>query len=108
MQISLPESVCRAIVHVHTRVSGRCRVLLFGSRARGEGRERSDVDIALLGTEPLDWTEFSVLKLEAEDLAWPYRLDLVDLMRTPASFRAMVLKEAIPLDEMSHGPVFHT
>jgi uncharacterized protein len=33
------------------------RVVLFGSRARGEGHAESDVDLLVLTTRPLHWRE---------------------------------------------------
>jgi len=38
------------------------RVLVFGSRARGDARERSDFDLAVVapGMDPSDWSRFAV------------------------------------------------
>ena len=37
---------------------GAARVVLFGSRARGDCRERSDIDIAVFGAPPDSWSSF--------------------------------------------------
>ena len=37
---------------------GAARVVLFGSRARGDCRERSDIDIAVFGAPPDSWSFF--------------------------------------------------
>lgn len=49
-------------------------VLLFGSRAKGTFRERSDIDIAVSGVEDFDGLEEAI-----EDLPTLYSVDLVNL-----------------------------
>lgn len=49
-------------------------VVLFGSRAKGTARERSDIDIAISGVSDIDG-----LQEEIDDLPTLYKIDLVDL-----------------------------
>lgn len=49
-------------------------VLLFGSRAKGTARERSDIDIAVAGAE-----SFELLAEKVEELPTLYRVDLVNM-----------------------------
>lgn len=49
-------------------------VILFGSRAKGTARERSDFDIAVSGVE-----QFDSLEEELEELPTLYKIDLVNL-----------------------------
>lgn len=64
---------------------------LFGSRARGEGREGSDVDVAVLGAaEPLSLAS----DLEAAAGA---RVDLVQLRSAPVELAARVVQEGVRL-----------
>jgi len=44
------------------------RVLMFGSRARGDYYAESDIDLAILMTEPSG--DFFTLKLEMDDIAY--------------------------------------
>ena len=48
MQYNLPEVVLK-VISKFAQDRGVEKVILFGSRARGSHRERSDVDIAVLG-----------------------------------------------------------
>ena len=43
---ALPEAVCRLVSRLGAEPSVH-RVILFGSRARGDARPRSDVDLAV-------------------------------------------------------------
>lgn len=52
----------------------REKMILFGSRAKGTERERSDIDIAVSGTE-----DFDLLLEEIENLPTLYTVDIVDL-----------------------------
>ncbi len=60
MKYNLPENVKSGITELAKKY-GINRVILFGSRARGDNRERSDIDIAVSGG---NITEFA---LDAED-----------------------------------------
>ena len=40
------------------RKFGAARIVLFGSRARGDNRERSDIDIAVYGLPKPAWSDF--------------------------------------------------
>jgi uncharacterized protein len=75
------------------------RVWLFGSRARGDNFERSDIDLAVEapGIDPYDWLKIT---LDFEDEA-PTLL-LIDLVRfedTPEVLREQIRDEGIVIYE---------
>ena len=49
-------------------------VILYGSRAKGAARERSDIDIAVSGAE-----KFDILVEKVEELPTLYSVDLVNM-----------------------------
>lgn len=49
-------------------------VILYGSRAKGTARERSDIDIAVSGVE-----QFDMLTEKVEDLPTLYSVDLLNM-----------------------------
>lgn len=49
-------------------------VILYGSRARGTARERSDIDIAVAGV-----SDFELLAEKIEDLPTLYSVDLLNM-----------------------------
>ncbi|MBX6353055.1 MAG: nucleotidyltransferase domain-containing protein [Thermoflavifilum sp.] len=72
-----------------------CRIILFGSVARGEAQHISDIDIALDAGERLDgYTMFQIRDALEESLI-PYRIDVLDLAAVSPEMRAHVLKEGI-------------
>ncbi|KAF0162032.1 MAG: DNA polymerase beta domain-containing protein [Rhodocyclaceae bacterium] len=73
-----------------TRLAGH-RVVIFGSRARGDARPRSDFDIGVIGESPLPLRDFYALADQIEDLPTLYRIDWVDFARTSEKFRRAAL-----------------
>jgi predicted nucleotidyltransferase len=59
-------------------------VWLFGSCARGEALQHSDIDIAILPRDELPFAFFSDLAEGVEESSIPYNVDIVD-MRSAAS-----------------------
>ncbi len=51
------------------------QVLVYGSRAKGNYREGSDIDITMTGGN-LQWSDLQAIEQEIEDLMLPYKVDL--------------------------------
>ena len=71
------------------------KVYLFGSRARGDARKTSDVDIAIEAVHPIKSTLISQLRLEIEESSIPYRVDIVDLSTASNALCESVKKEGV-------------
>lgn len=71
------------------------RVILFGSRARGDYHLGSDVDIGLIPLGQLKSARISLLKEKIENSCIPYKVDLVDLKEASQEFVDQALKDAI-------------
>lgn len=69
----------------------KVKVYLFGSRARGDFSDRSDIDLAF---EIEDDTDLSEIRYIIEESNLPYKVDVVDLRYAPY-LREIVLKEGI-------------
>lgn len=74
----------------------RARVYLFGSRARGEARRASDIDVAILPLNPLPPGLLSSIRESLEESHVPYKVDVVDLSQVEPTFRERVEREGIP------------
>lgn len=71
---------------------GDYRLFLFGSRARGDNWERSDIDIGIEAKEPIS----PAIKLQIEEdlnsLPTLYKFDLVDFKAVTDKFKEEALK----------------
>lgn len=71
------------------------RVYLFGSWARGEERQSSDIDIAIEHDGGVARSVFAKAREILEEAPVPYRVDLVDLSCADPSLAARVREEGI-------------
>jgi predicted nucleotidyltransferase len=69
-------------------------IVLFGSWARGNAQENSDIDLGLVGPESVD--DMTLLRIKEEIRCIPTlrRIDVVDLSKTDDTFRQDVLSYA--------------
>jgi uncharacterized protein len=70
-------------------------VWLFGSCARGDPRQHSDIDVAILPRDELPRHFFAVLRADIEESKIPYDVDLVDLRQAGAALVDAVRREGI-------------
>ena len=76
-------------------VNSNIKIYLFGSRATGNERVTSDIDIAVEGTEHVSLKTIGELQEIFEDSNIPYEVDIVDLNVVNEDFKKAILKEAI-------------
>ncbi len=74
-------------------------VWAFGSRAKGMAKKTSDLDLAILGTEPLDLRTMGDVKDAFSESNLPFKVDVVDWAVTSEAFRKIIeeQKQEIPL-----------
>lgn len=70
-------------------------VWLFGSCARGEVRQHSDIDVAILPRETLPTGFFGQLAADIEESTIPYDVDLVDMRHAAPSLVEEIRREGI-------------
>ena len=75
------------------------KVYLFGSRAIGNARPTSDIDVAVWPLADLPVGTLALIREALYESLIPFTVDLVDLRDTDAAFRARVLKEGIAWHE---------
>ncbi len=89
----VPPSV-RPLVARLAAAPGVRRVVLYGSRARGDHRERSDVDLAL-DAPGLDRAAWLRLWADAQEARTLYHVDLVRLDHAPDRLRQRIEAEGV-------------
>lgn len=68
------------------------KVFFFGSRVKGKNFPRSDIDIGVLGKEPIPIEIKFKIEEELEELPTLYKFDLVDFSEVSKDFKKEALK----------------
>lgn len=72
------------------------KVVLFGSRARGEFVNTSDVDVGIIiGENGVDRRKLTLLREHIDELNIPYKVEIVDFSTVSDEFKKAALKEAV-------------
>ena len=74
-------------------------VWAFGSRTRPPCKPFSDLDLAILGSEPLPLGVMVDLKDDFSESDFPYRVDLVDWATTSERFRQIIEQRYVPIQQ---------
>jgi len=89
--IGLDKKLIDQILSLILRYTTPKKVILFGSRARGDFKETSDIDIAIDSEEDIDFIK-EILDEEVETLL---KFDVVNLRKINEDFRKRILQEGI-------------
>ncbi len=73
----------------------KAKIYLYGSRARGDFGEQSDIDIAIDNGEKLPLTEHGQIISMIEHLNIPVTVDVIDFHKVPAEVRKNILSQGI-------------
>ncbi len=79
---------------IHKHLPG-CKIMLFGSRARGTNRDGADYDIAIDAGSKIPWTIVGDIVSDIEDSDIHVNVDVVDIQNVDASFLEEVNRDAI-------------
>lgn len=66
-------------------------VFLFGSRAVGNAKALSDIDVGILGLQPLPTLIKADLETDLDESVVPFKIDLIDFYQVDEAFK----KEAL-------------
>jgi len=67
-----------------------CEVRAFGSRLEGKAKKFSDLDLALVGSEKLNWRRIESLKDTFSSSDIPIIVDVIDWHAISDEFRAII------------------
>ncbi len=74
-------------------------VILFGSRAREDYLETSDMDVGILPNKEMNKGKITLFRERLENSNIPYKVDVVDLSQASKEFTDQVLKEGVVIWE---------
>ncbi len=80
------------------RLPGR-EVRVFGSRATGCAKPHSDLDLAVMGEEPITALAHAELVADFEESDLPFRVDVLAWRDAPAVLRAAIARAGLPLSD---------
>ena len=79
------------------------KVLVFGSRAIGSAKEYSDLDLAIMGEEPLSLRVVSALDEALGESDLPFKVDIVEWARIDEGFRRIIRGHGVVVRAPSDG-----
>ena len=80
MKFGLSDTVIEELQDIFKRHVNIKKVLIFGSRSKGNYRAGSDIDLAVIG-DNLDYNQILDIICEIEDLELLYSVDLLDYQK---------------------------
>lgn len=72
-------------------------VMVFGSRAKGNARRYSDLDLAVMSDSRLPFTVQCALEEDFEESDLPFRVDVIDFASCSESFQRIITRDAVEL-----------
>ena len=80
MKFGLSDTVIKELQDVFRRHANIEKVLIFGSRSKGNYRAGSDIDLAVIGKD-IDYNLLLSILCEIDDLDLLYTVDLLDYQK---------------------------
>jgi len=84
MRFGLSDTVIKELQDVFRRHANIKKVLIFGSRSKGNYRVGSDIDLAVIGND-IDYNQILSILCEIDDLDLLYSVDLLDYQKKKGS-----------------------
>jgi len=78
-------------------------VWAFGSRVKRTARKYSDLDLAVMGEEPLALTVAAALAEDFAESDLPFKVDVIDWATTKERFRRIIEEEHVVVQEARQG-----
>lgn len=78
-------------------------VRAFGSRVTGTTRAASDLDLVVVGDEPLGFATLAALRDDFSESNIPYRVDVVDWATADEAFRRIIEREQVVVRAAHEG-----
>ncbi len=97
-RFGIRDSIIEDIVNIIKEYKEVTKAVIFGSRARGDYKKASDIDIALFGEE-LTHTINTKIFYRIDELYMPYKVDLINFntLSKENKIRDNILKEGVEI-----------
>ncbi|KZX14221.1 nucleotidyltransferase family protein [Methanobrevibacter filiformis] len=78
------------IINIIQKHAKNCKVLIFGSRLKGNNKKFSDLDLAFICNEGLGLKRRINLDIKFEESDLPYKVDVVDYNEASKEFKKII------------------
>ncbi|ADQ40627.1 DNA polymerase beta domain protein region [Caldicellulosiruptor acetigenus I77R1B] len=96
MKFGIEDTIFEKIIELIRNEKSIKKAILFGSRARGDYKNNSDIDIAIV----VDGETTAGFKLDLDEAAGLYKVDIIELDKLEDEvFKNKILKEGIVIFE---------
>ena len=92
--IELAQEQRMVVQEILSRIIPDRKVLVFGSRVTGKVKPHSDLDLVIMGDNPLQVRTMRQLRDAFDDSSLPFQVDLVDWAVAGEDFRKVIIQSA--------------
>lgn len=100
MGLSIPSEQLQIVQSILQKHVPQRSVLAFGSRVQGNAKPYSDLDLVILGNEPLSIAEHADLTSDFSESDLPWKVDIVDWCLISDEFRQIIQQQYYELQKM--------
>ena len=94
--IDLPSTVVDVVLDARNRHLPDREIRVMGSRAEGRGKLFSDLDLVVMGSEPLGLRALGQLRDAFDDSRLPFTVDIIEWASCSDGFRRVIAARAQP------------
>ena len=95
--IDVPAPALHAVLSILAHHVPDREVRVMGSRASGRAKPFSDLDLVVMGQEPLDLHTLGQLRDAFDESNLPFAVDIVEWASSSGAFRRVIDEQAQPL-----------
>ncbi|MEX0849604.1 MAG: nucleotidyltransferase domain-containing protein [Candidatus Dependentiae bacterium] len=92
---SKTETYKKIVVPIILKHLPHAKIILYGSRARGDDRPGSDIDIALDVGKEVNSKKLNAIIMDLEESSLPIKFDLIDFYAISQEMKSEVLKDGV-------------
>lgn len=96
-QVALTAQQLQEVLLILARHVPTLEVRAFGSRVKGRAKPYSDLDLAVMTTQPLPLAQEAALKEAFDESSLPFKVDVLDWAATAPHFQQLIDAESICL-----------
>jgi len=88
--INVSNEELKIILDILKKYVPNCEIRVFGSRFKGTAKDCSDLDLAIVGNDKLDWRLMADLKEAFQESNLRFRIDVLDWHATSPEFKKVI------------------